>query len=79
MDKIDTSIIRANMRRFRENAGMKQRDVAEKMDVTIATVSKWEANPGSVKMLHMAQMAQLYGCNIRDFFVGCDLPIRQNG
>lgn len=48
----------------RENAGLSQAEVAEKLGVTGAAVCQWEKGKTSPKLPMLRKIAKLYGCTV---------------
>lgn len=55
-----------NIKRIRKLKGLTQEDVAQKLDVSSKTISSWEINRTEPSMLHLEQLALLFGCNKSD-------------
>lgn len=54
------------LKEFRKNLNFKQKDIAEKMNVTVATYSRWEngkLNPRTEKLNNLAKILQ---CSVGD-------------
>jgi len=47
-------------------AGLRQTDVAKKLRVDQAAVSKWESGENTPCRKHQEKLAKLYGCTIED-------------
>lgn len=67
--QITDTQIEANMKAFRTKKGYSQADVAQFLSVSRATVNNWETSPGSVNMKIFRKLAELYGCQVYDFFM----------
>ncbi len=50
----------------RVNAGLKQREVAEKMNVSRETICKWENGKTTPNVKQAAAICKLYRCTIDD-------------
>lgn len=61
-------IIPNNIKKFREDRGLSQADVAEACDCAGMTVSKWERHMYSVGDVYKIRLCQLFGCEITDLF-----------
>lgn len=56
------------MRERRIAAGLRQLDVAKKMDVDQAAVSKWESGETRPSRKYHKKLARLYGCTVEELF-----------
>lgn len=52
---------------FRINAGLNQKDVAKALNVTTATIGRWEQGRTSPSFAKLIQLAELYKCDVGDF------------
>ena len=52
------------LREYRERAGLRQVDVAKKMNVDQAAVSKWESGENGVSRKYHKKLAKLYGVTV---------------
>lgn len=52
------------LREFRERAGLRQVDVAKKMNVDQAAVSKWESGENGISQKYHKKLAKLYGVTV---------------
>ncbi len=68
MEKFDARIVRRNMIFLREKAGMTQQNVADALKTSRQNIIKWEQDPGRTKAYIFRNLADLYLCNISDFF-----------
>ncbi len=69
----------AKLRRLRQEAGLSQTQVAQKLEVTKQSVSRWENGLNEPGALHKRTLAILYGVPIEDVskrhdFISDDLP-----
>lgn len=48
----------------RLSAGLQQRDVAKKLNVTETAVSNWETGKNRILAKHSKKLAKLYGCTV---------------
>ena len=55
-----------NMRELRLTAGLRQIDVAKKMDVDQAAVSKWESGENKPSRKYHKKLAKLYGVTLEE-------------
>ncbi len=53
-----------NLKALREKSGMTQEQLAERMEVSRQTVSKWESGVSFPEMEKMIQLAELFGCSM---------------
>lgn len=66
------------MREKRTEAGMMQREAAQKLGIAQNTLSQLETGTNKVKADMLPKLARLYGCSIEDLFEpeelqsGCD-------
>ena len=56
-----------NLIRFRKEAGYTQAELAEKINYSDKSVSKWESGNGIPDVYTLMQLAQLYGVTLNDF------------
>ena len=52
------------LREYRERAGLRQIDVAKKMNVDQAAVSKWENGENRISRKYHKRLARLYGVTV---------------
>ena len=64
-----------NLIRFRKAAGYTQAELAEKINYSDKSVSKWESGNGVPDIYTLLQLAELYGVTLDDF-VGDETPIK---
>lgn len=55
----------------RKAAGIKQKDAAEALEVTISTIRRYETGGTYPNAARLVEMAQLYGCSV-DHLLGID-------
>lgn len=55
-----------NLREYREKAGLRQIDVAKKLNVDQAAVSKWESGENRISRKYHKKLARLYGVTVDD-------------
>jgi len=63
-----------NLMRFRKAAGYTQAELAEKINYSDKSVSKWESGNGIPDVYTLMQLAELYGVTL-DAFVSDDAQI----
>lgn len=51
-------------------AGLRQVDVAKKLDVTQSAVSRWESGASKPLMKYRKKLARLYGCTADELLEG---------
>ena len=56
-----------NLIRFRKAAGYTQAELAEKINYSDKSVSKWESGNGIPDVYTLLQLAELYGVTLDDF------------
>lgn len=54
------------LRQLRDNAGLRQVDVAKKLDVDQSAVSRWESGDTRPSRKYRKKLAKLYGCTVDD-------------
>lgn len=69
------------LREYRERAGLRQIDVAKKMNVDQAAVSKWENGENRISRKYHKRLARLYGVTVDDLLADDDtkLEVRETG
>ena len=55
-----------NIKEIRERAGYTQRQVADRLQVTPAAVSKWERNTNEPNIGQVTKMCEMFGCTIQE-------------
>ena len=58
------------LRDIRKEAGLRQEDVAKKLDVDQSTVSFWESGRCNPSRKYHKKLAKLYGCTVEELFEG---------
>ena len=58
-----------NIRSLRKGAGMTQKELADKLGVTITTVSRWEKGDYVPSPRYIKQMADMFGVDGSDIYV----------
>ena len=58
-----------NMKSYRNRVGLSQKQTAEKLGISRITYNDYEVNPIKVKIEVFQNLADLFGCEIYDFFV----------
>lgn len=62
-----TGIIAKNLTRYRKLANLTQLEVAEKLNYSDKSVSKWEQGNGMPDIFVLEQLSELYGVTVNDF------------
>lgn len=57
-----------NLKRLRQTVGLSQKQIAEHLNISPQSVSKWEKGDSLPSIDYLPQMAQLLQCEINDFF-----------
>ena len=65
---MNTTVFSENMKKFRLAKKYTQEDVAEKLNVTAQTVSRWECGTTLPDVLLLPEIAQFYGIMVDDLF-----------
>lgn len=52
------------LREYRERAGLRQVDVAKKLNVNQTAISKWESEKNRISRKYHAKLAKLYGVTV---------------
>ena len=56
------------LREYRERVGLRQIDVAKKLNVDQAAVSKWESGENRISRKYHKKLAKLYGVTVDELF-----------
>lgn len=67
-----------NLRVLREKNGMTQEQLAERMEVSRQTVSKWESEASFPEMEKLVQLTELFGCTMDGLLKGNMKQVNQN-
>lgn len=54
------------LKEMREAAGLRQEDVAKKLNVDQAAVSNWERGKTGISRKYHKKLAKLYGCTVEE-------------
>ena len=57
-----------NIKRFRQEKGLTQADLARALGVTCQAVSKWETSANSPDITLIPKLAELFGVSISELF-----------
>lgn len=63
----DGNFISGRIVSARKSAGMKQKEVAEKLGIPAVTVNRWEKGKRTPSATNLNQLAMLYGCEVGSF------------
>ena len=69
MDTLSISMLRNNLRAYRVKNGYSQENVAELLGICVSTVKNWERNPNKMTFEKLVKLAEIYKCNVKDFFL----------
>ena len=64
---------------YRKNCGMTQAELAEKLNYSDKSVSKWERGEGLPDVVVLSMMAELFGVTVNDLISGDVKPKRSTG
>ena len=65
----DIKIVANNLIYYRKAAGYTQLEIAEKLNYSDKSISKWERGDGTPDIFVLKQLATLYGVSMDDFFL----------
>jgi transcriptional regulator with XRE-family HTH domain len=68
------NVIAKNLVELRKRSGLTQSEVAEKINYSDKSVSKWERAEGVPDVYLLSQLAEIYSVAVADFF--CDEPVK---
>lgn len=57
-----------NMKSLRNRIGLSQQETSEKLGVSRTTYCDYEVNPSKVKLETFKKLAEIFGCELADFF-----------
>ena len=66
-----------NIKELRIRAGLTQKEVSEKLNVSFQTVSKWENNTNEPDIFTLREMSKLFNCTVDDL-IALDLRTENN-
>ena len=69
MKHFNAELMSNNMKAIRKRAGFTQTEVGNRLGITKQAVSRLENNPQDTNAKRLIELAELYGCHPRDFFV----------
>jgi DNA-binding XRE family transcriptional regulator len=70
--------IKNNIKSLRVKKGLTQEDVAYLMGISRATYNDYETNPLNVKIDTYNKMADIFDCNLVDFFIDSNVTNSDN-
>ena len=56
------------IKKIREQKGLRQEDIAQALDLDRSTVAKWEAGEAMPRSDKLPKLAKILGCKIDDFY-----------
>ena len=62
------AIIAENMAKYRKAANLTQSELAERLNYSDKSISKWEQGNGMPDIFVLYKLAELYGVTVNDFF-----------
>ena len=68
----DNIVISNNIKKYRNLTGLLQSEVARKLGISYSKYSNMENSPSDYSLKELKRLADFYGCNVYDFFIGCD-------
>lgn len=69
MNNLSIDELRNNVKAYRVKNGYTQPDVAKLLGVSISTYKNWERRPNKMTFEKLARLAEIYKCNVKDFFL----------
>lgn len=69
LHEINTNIVK-NLTYYRKSAGLTQAELAEKINYSDKSISKWESGNGVPDIYILIQLAKLYGVTVNDLVYG---------
>lgn len=57
------------IRQFRKEAGLRLKDLAEEINISINTISRWENGVGSISVGNLLNISRVFRKDIKEFFV----------
>lgn len=71
--------MRVRLRDFRERMGLSQEAIAERANVSVSQISRWEAGRSNIPSEKLPILAEAYECRIADIFEEDDSPFEALG
>lgn len=78
MEEYNNELVSQNLKAMRARSGLTQKEVAEKIGVSVKTFRTYEKDPGKMAASYFWKLADLYGCLPRIFFMDEQSPIWGN-
>lgn len=69
MDSLSIQLLRNNLRAYRVKNDLTQDNVADRLGVCTDTIKNWERNPNKMTFEKLVRLANLYKCEVKDFFL----------
>ena len=57
------------IRQFSKEAGLRLKDLAEEINISINTISRWENGVGSISVGNLLNISRVFRKDIKEFFV----------
>jgi DNA-binding XRE family transcriptional regulator len=61
-------IVASNLRAYRNKYKLSQKELAKKINVHYTTYMSYEKDASTIKFMTMMKLAQIFNCNVNDFF-----------
>ena len=74
---MDANVVGSTIARLRKSLSMTQAQLANELNVSAKTISKWENGLGFPEVLQFPKLAKLFGVTV-DYFIGCCEEINEN-
>lgn len=65
--------MKKNIKAYRSFLGLKQKDMAEKIGISVQSYISWENNPEKLNLKKLSLLADIFGCKVEDIFLGDEL------
>lgn len=59
-----------SLKELRVRKGLSQKQLADKLGVSAATIVAWEKNPNKIQMYKLQAIADFYGVKLDEIFLG---------
>lgn len=70
--------IRRNIKAYRSFLGLKQKDVADKLGISVQSYIAWENNPEKLNLKKISLLANIFDCQVEDIFLGNELILNHD-
>lgn len=70
--------IRRNIKAYRSFLGLKQKDVADKLGISVQSYIAWENNPEKLNLKKIRLLANIFDCQVEDIFLGNELILNHD-